>query len=131
MTRFILFLILFCTNLLSENFIISYRGVYADQMVYNESFMISKAMIPSQKQRLVATFDIPIPETNSTKSLIALIRANQDLVIEELFKQGVLLTDNQKTIQNTSSNKLVITLPAQQILATINGRLVRIAVLEK
>lgn len=88
-------------------------------------------MIPSQKQRLVATFDIPIPETNSTKSLIALIRANQDLVIEELFKQGVLLTDNQKTIQNTSSNKLVITLPAQQILATINGRLVRIAVLEK
>lgn len=125
--RFI-FLLFLAIPIVAEDLIVSYRGAFVDHKIHNESFMVTRAMIAHGELETVALFDIAVDEKyNST---VDLIRSNQDLIVEELFKNGILLTDNQQTSRNLSTNKVVITLPAQKISVTIKGSLARIAILQ-
>lgn len=130
MFKQIVFLMILSIFLQAEDLIISYRGAFVDHQVHNESFMVSKAMIRHTERKIVAQFDISIDANDENSTAKDLIKKYQDAVIDQLFKQGILLTDSQKSANSVSNSKLVITLPAQKITATVKASLVTIAILQ-
>ena len=117
MLRFLIFfflmLPLFGTE---EQYIISYRGVVKENRLYNEQFNVAKAMVPKTYRTYRELLTLPYKEG---ESIPALIRKNQDLVTEELFKQGVLMNDALTTGKYSLDSKTVITLPPTYITVTI------------
>lgn len=121
---------LLCAGLLAQDMIVSYRGVYEEHRVHNESFRVAKAMIPHTQRLVTASFDVPIEPDDEGKSLTRLLQENQDLIVNRLFRGGILLTDATLSGSAQTRTKTVITLPALPIRATIKGTFVSIAVLE-
>jgi len=99
-----------------EQYIISYRGVVKENRLYNEQFNVAKAMVPKHYTAYRELLTLPYREG---ESIPALIRKNQDLVTEELFKQGVLMNDALTTGKYSLDSKTVITLPPTYITVTI------------
>jgi hypothetical protein len=99
-----------------DQYIISYRGVVKETRLFNEQFNIAKAMMPKKYAATSELLTLPWQEGDNT---VALIRQNQDLLTEELFKQGVLMNDALNTQVYSLETKTVITLPPTYITVTI------------
>jgi hypothetical protein len=115
--RFLIFFLLFLSSLYAdEQYIISYRGVVKENRLYNEQFNVAKAMVPKHYSAYQELLTLPYKKG---ESIAALIRRNQDLVTEELFKQGILMNDALTKGKYAIDTKTVITLPPTYITVTI------------
>ncbi len=115
--RLLIIFFLFCSFLQSqEQYIISYRGVVKANRLFNEQFNVSKAMVPRSYRTARELLTLPY---RKGESIPALIRKNQDLLTEELFKQGVLMNDALRQGKYSMDTKTVITLPPTYITVTI------------
>lgn len=117
--RFLIFFFLlfpYLSLLADEQYIISYRGVVKENRLYNEQFNVAKAMVPKRYSTYRDLLTLPYKQG---QSIAQLIRQNQDLVTEELFKQGVLMNDALTKGKYAIDTKTVITLPPTYITVTI------------
>lgn len=130
MIKNLLLAALLCLPVFGEDLILSYRGAYKEHRVFNETFHVARAMIPHASTTAIAVFELPLEPEDDGKTLTRLLRERQDAVIEELFKNGILLTDASNTTAANTQTKTVITLPALAVRATIKGTFVSIALLE-
>ena len=112
----LLFSLLLGTLSAWDEFIITYRGVVKENRLYSEQFNVAKAMVKSRGKTRVFLTTIPY---RKELSIPALLRENQDLISEELFKQGILTNDALNSQKYTMETKTVITLPPTRITVTI------------
>ena len=112
----LLFSLLLGTLSAWDEFIITYRGVVKENRLYSEQFNVAQAMVKSRGKRRVFLTTIPY---RKELSIPALLRENQDLISEELFKQGILTNDALNSQKYTMETKTVITLPPTRITVTI------------
>ena len=110
-----------------EQYIISYRGVVKENRLYNEQFNVSKAMVPKAFTAYQELLTLPYKEG---ESIPMLLRKNQDLVTEELFKQGILMNDTLNKGKYSLESKTVITLPPTYITVTIKEDFVTIRLIK-
>lgn len=124
---FIIFVFYFINLHCDEQFIISYRGVVKENKLYSEQFNLSKAMKlkDSRDSQFLTTLDY-----EENEDLILLLKKNQDLLTQELFKQGVMINDNSNNTLYSMDTKTVLILPPTYITVSINEDFVNIRVIK-
>lgn len=124
---FIIFVFYFANLYSDEQFIISYRGVVKENKLYSEQFNLSKAMKlkDSRNSQFITTLDY-----EENEDLILLLKKNQDLLTQELFKQGVMINDNSNNTLYSMHTKTVLILPPTYITVSINEDFVNIRVIK-
>lgn len=128
--KFVLTLLALALPFWGEELIVSYRGVYMEHRVYNQSFQVTRAMVPHGDRKVVAVFELPLERGDEEKTFTRWIYDNQEQIIDRLFEGGILLTDTGENTAVNTRTKTVIVLPALRLRASIKGNLVSIAVLE-
>lgn len=124
---FIIFVFYFVNLHCDEQFIISYRGVVKENKLYSEQFNLSKAMKlkDSWDSQFLITLDY-----EENEDLILLLKKNQDLLTEELFKQGIMINDSAISSSYSVDIKTVLVLPPTYITVSINEDFVNIRVIK-
>jgi hypothetical protein len=114
----------------AEEYIVAYRQASAKHAILNEKLTIAKAMVASKSARVKYGFDLEIDPQDGGLSLTRLLRRYQDDLLENLLKNGVLLTDAAKYGRGGADSKTVLTLPPTRIGAFVKEDMVTIVVYE-
>ncbi|MDR2639401.1 MAG: hypothetical protein LBC09_06175 [Helicobacteraceae bacterium] len=123
--------LLFIVSIVSaEEFIVAYRQASANHAALNEKLTIAKAMVAFKSSRVKYGFDLEISPQEGKLGAARLLRLYQDDLLENLLKNGVLLTDAAKYGRNGADSKTVLTLPPTRIGAFVKEDMVTIVVYE-
>lgn len=125
----IILLFLFITIFLhgEEQYILSYRGVVKENRLYTEQFNVSKAMRYKKNENSIPLVTL---DYKKEKNIVAFLKTNQDIITQELFKQGILMNDALNKSTYSLDSKTVITMPPTYITVSINEDFVNIRVIK-
>jgi len=128
MRFFIPFIFLFLsTAILANEYLISYRYVVKDTIIYNEELDISPAMQPCKGD---ADKEYLILDTKKSKNLKKIIENNFIEFIDFINKLGLEIKYNSNTNNSINSSTTVVTLHTRCFKVDINEKFVRMAPLK-
>lgn len=122
--RFLSLILFFSLVLSASEYLVSYRYVVKDSLLYNDYLKISKAM---QKCRGSTYRDEVIFDINNSDSLEQIIKQNSDEFIEYIHKLGLHIKNVDTTQNYQNSNTTVLTLKTTCFKVDFNENLVKIA----
>jgi hypothetical protein len=114
----------------AEEYIVAYRQASARHAILNERLTIAKAMIPFGSDRVKSSFSFEIERKDGKLDALKTLKLYQDDLLENLLKNGVLLSDAAKAGRNGADSKTVLTLPPTRIRAFVKEDMVTIVVYE-
>jgi len=121
------FIILFSSLALNAGeYLISYRYVVKDSIIYNETLYISNAM-KKCKGKPQKEF---ILENTSNGDLKKLISQNSNEFLEYIYKLGLLVEHREETVNLQNSSTTVLTLKTTCFKVDFNDNFARIAPLK-
>jgi hypothetical protein len=122
----------FCFSLaISEDFIVSYRQASAKGAILNQKLAIAKAMIaPPSSSKIKSGFAFAIDAKESDLGVYKLLNIYEDVLLENLLKNGVIMSDAAEVGRGGVDTKTVLTLKALRVRADVKGDIVTIAVYE-
>lgn len=105
----ILFIIsLFQISLFSEIYILSYKIVIKNSIFSADSLFISKLMIPSKKFQEISIIEL---ESNKSDNNRFILTKNREIILNFLFKKGVILQDYSESFNFQGSSQTTMILP--------------------
>ena len=110
----------------ASEYLISYRYVIKDMILYNESLQISHAMQPC-KGETQGFIDLPLKDDEKIKNLI---RNNHHKFIDFIHKLGLQLEHKESTINAQNSFTTILTLKTTCFKVDINENFARISPLK-
>jgi hypothetical protein len=128
--RAFIFLAFLILSLNAREFVVGYRQSSAKHAILNENLTIAEAMIAVKSPRIKSSFAFEIAPNERDLSLAKLLKNHQDELLENLFKNGVLLSDEANLRRNGVDSKSVLTLPSARIGAFVKEDMVTIVVYE-
>lgn len=122
--RFLSLILFFSLVLNAGEYLVSYRYVIKDSLLYNDYLKISKAM---QKCQGNVRDDAVFLDTNNSDNLQLIISQNSDEFIEYIHKLGLHVKNVDITQNYQNSNTTVLTLKTTCFKVDFNENLVKIA----
>ena len=120
-------IILLCSLALSANeYLISYRYVVKDAIIYNEKLDISRAMSKCEG----TPYNPLILENNGSKDLRSIIFRNNEIFINYIHKLGLSVNHNEATINAKNKSTTILTLKTKCFKVDFNDNFARIAPLK-
>ena len=123
-------LILFCTTLNAKEYLISYRYVVKDAILYNETLLISKAMQKCQKPQDYQSIKALILENTPDGNLKQIISNNSEEFINYIHKIGLYVEHKSTTKNAKNSSYTILTLKTTCFKVDFNDTFVKIAPLK-
>ncbi|MDR0665287.1 MAG: hypothetical protein LBF86_07200 [Helicobacteraceae bacterium] len=123
-------LLLIATIAGADEYLIGYRQSSAKHAILSEKLTIAKAMVVSKSARVKNGFSFEIEPRESELSVTKLLEAHQDELLENLFKNGVLLSDAAESRRRDVGSKTVLTFPSARIGVFVKEDMVTILVYE-
>ena len=114
------------TLLSASEYLISYRYVVKDAIIYNESLLISKAM----KSCDGATYKPLLLENDGSTNLKKIILNNHEIFIDYLHKLGLNIKHDEITINAQNKSTTILTLKTKCFKVDFNDNFARIAPLK-
>ena len=111
----------------SSQYIINYRCIVSKHRLISEKFNITRAMIEKNNYKILYSFKI---DTMKNKNLLQILKKNRDIIIENLFKQDIILTDNSTKNRFNIKTKTILTIPNQYILVDDKKNFIDIFLIE-
>lgn len=124
--RFLLFLPFF---LQANDFILTYKIVVKDAIIYNETYHVSFAMTRSDDV-LEAVCNIPLEEKEYANAY-AFLKDERDLVLQCLFHHGVRLRDDSVAYNFASSSQTTLMIPPTRVRADVKEDFVTIGIISQ
>ncbi|MBD3823663.1 MAG: hypothetical protein IE916_04055 [Epsilonproteobacteria bacterium] len=100
-----------------EEYLISYRYVVKDAILYNESLQVSHAMLPCKGHPTLQTIDLPLAKEDS---ILSTIKENQEEFIEYIHRLGMQVEHQGETLQSMHTSTTILTLPTTCFKVEIN-----------
>lgn len=122
--RFLSLILFFSLVLSASEYLVSYRYVVKDSLLYNDYLKISKAM---QKCHGSTYRDEVIFDINNSDNLEQIIKQNSDEFIEYIHKLGLHIKNVDINQNYQNSNTTVLTLKTTCFKVDFNENLVKIA----
>ena len=120
-------IILLCSLALSANeYLISYRYVVKDAIIYNEKLDISRAMSKCKG----TPYNPLILENDGSKDLRSIISRNNEIFINYIHKLGLDVNHNEVTINAKNKSTTILTLKTKCFKVDFNDNFARIAPLK-
>jgi len=110
----------------ADEYLISYRYVIKDAIIYNESLKISNAM----KKCTGAPYSSLILENNNSKDLKQIISTNNEDFIDYIHKLGLDVEHHEQTINLQNRSTTILTLKTQCFKVDFNDNFARISPLK-
>lgn len=95
-------------SLYGEVYVLSYKVVVKSNLVTSDSLYISNLMVPSKRFKSINFIEL---EGNRRDSDSFVLQKNRDKILGTLFKNGVVVEDNTKAINQHSKSLTTIILP--------------------
>lgn len=123
-------LFLFFPFLLASNdFILTYKIVVRDAIIYNETYHVSFAMTQSD-DTVQAICNIPLEE-KLYPNAYAFLKDERDLVLGCLFNHGVRLRDDSIAYNFASSSQTTLKIPPTRVKADVKEDSVTITIISQ
>ncbi len=119
-------ILFYSLTLSASEYLISYRYVVKDAILYNESLIVSHAM---KKCNGIAYEPLKL-ENNGSKNLSQIISANHDIFIGYIHKLGLDVQHNEETINAQNKSTTVLTLRTKCFKVDFNDNFAKIAPLK-
>lgn len=127
--RLFLFLLILPFFLQANDFILAYRIVVKDAIIYNETYNVSFAMTQSEDQ-IQAICNIPLEE-KAYPNAYTFLKDERDLVLECLFNHGIRLRDDSLTYNFASSTQTTLMIPPTRVRADVKEDFVTIVIISQ
>ena len=122
----VVFFLLLALSLSANEYLISYRYVIKDAIIYNESLTISQAM-----QKCKGTpYNELILENDASKDLKKIISKNSEKFINYIHKLGLSVNHSEETINAQNKSTTILTLRTQCFKVDFNDNFARISPLK-
>ena len=118
--------LLFSISLNAQEYLISYRYVVKDAIIYNESLLVSKTM----KKCRGNTYQAIILENDGSKDLKEIISKNDELFREYIHKIGLNVKHDETTKNHQNKSTTILTLKTKCFKVDINDNFAKIAPLK-
>ncbi len=122
----IIFLLLYSSALFADEYIISYRYSVKNATLYNETLYVSKAM----KKCKGKPYNPLILNPQKSENLKEILLANQEEFIEFLYKIGLSVKHQEKSLNGVNESSTTLTLPSKCFKVDFNDNFVKIAPLK-
>ncbi len=119
-------ILFYSLTLSASEYLISYRYIVKDAILYNESLMISHAM-----KKCSGTSYKPLQlENNGSKNLSQIITLNHEIFINYIHKLGLDVQHNEETINAQNKSTTILTLKTQCFKVDFNDNFAKITPLK-
>ncbi|RDU58279.1 hypothetical protein [Helicobacter sp. MIT 99-5507] len=116
----------------NDEFIVSYKAIIKNQILFGEEYNVVKSLTISDKYTIVGRCDFIPDEIEAESNLIEILRNNKEMVLDCLHKNiSAKISDNVKFIDNAINFKTKFEFKPHRILAFFDGNKVDIKFIEK
>ncbi len=112
--------------LYASEYLISYRYLVKDAMLYNETLTVAKAMQKCEGQ----SYNPILFETRDDKNLKKILRSNNEEFIDYIHKLGLSVEHQESTVNYQYTSTTILTLKTTCFKVDFNDNFVRISPLK-
>jgi len=122
----LIFLLLYSLSLSGSEYLISYRYVVKNAIIYNEELSLSKAM---QKCSGTPSNTLTL-EIQKSKDLKVILSQNYETFLNYIYKLGLSVSHKESTINYENSSTTILTLKTTCFKVHFNDNFVKISALK-